>query len=329
VPMISGRALGHTGGTLDKLESIPGFRVNLSLAEFQAQVKKTGVAVISQSAELVPADKRLYALRDVTATVECVPLICASIMGKKLAEGIDALVLDVKFGRGALLREKARARDLAKAMVAIGRAMRKPVRAALTAMDQPLGRTVGNALEVAEAIASLRGEGPADLKEISFVLGEQMLLLAGLARSAPEARLQLEEALDSGAALAKFREVVIAQGGDPRVIDEPDRLPQARYQRALKSAAGGTVQDVDAWQVARAALELGAGRTQIEGKIDPAVGVSHLLKIGERVPPGGALCIVHADDESRLDHARTILAKAIIVGEGAASSPKLVEEIID
>ena len=329
VPMISGRALGHTGGTLDKLESIPGFRVNLGLAEFQAQVERIGVAIIGQSAELVPADKKLYALRDVTATVECVPLICASIMGKKLAEGIDALVLDVKFGRGAFMKEKAQARDLAMAMVAIGRAMRKPVRAVLTAMDQPLGRAVGNALEVAEAIAGLRGEGPADLKEVAFGLGEQMLLLAGLAVTAREARRQLEAALESGAALAKFREIVIAQGGDPRVTDEPARLPQARYQRPVKCARGGTVQAVDAWQVARVALELGAGRTLLEETIDPAVGVSRLLKVGESVPVGGNLCVVHANDERKLDHARAMLAKAITVGEGVASAPKLIDEILE
>ena len=328
VPMISGRGLGHTGGTLDKLESIAGFRTGLTLAEFQAQVGKIGVALIGQTAELAPADRKLYALRDATATVECIPLICASIMGKKLSEGIDALVLDVKFGCGAFMRDKARARELAAALIAIGAAVRKPVRAVLTSMEQPLGRTVGNALEVVESIACLRGEGPADVMEVTFALGEQMLLMGGAAQSAPEARQKLEAGIASGAALAKFREIVATQGGDAQVVDDPTRLPQARVQAPFTSSEGGFVRSVDAMGIALAALRLGAGRARAEDKVDPAVGVSHLVKIGEKVAPGGTLCVIHASNDAHLAEVRTILESAILVGETPGVAAKLIEEII-
>jgi pyrimidine-nucleoside phosphorylase len=328
VPMISGRGLGHTGGTLDKLESIAGFRVGLSLPEYRAQVEKVGVALIGQTADLAPADKKLYALRDVTATVESIPLICASILCKKLAEGIDALILDVKFGRGAFLPEKARARELAQAMVDLGRAMGKPVRAVLTAMDQPLGRAVGNALEVAESIACLRGEGPADVMEVTFALGEQMLLIAGAAGTAAAARQKLVAGLESGAALAKFREIVVAQGGDARMVDEPDRLPAAPQREPLVSPAGGWVRDVDARRVALATFRLGAGRARAEDKIDPAVGIDRLVKVGERVAPGGALCVIHSNGGPALAEARALLAEAIVVGDAPGTTPALIEEVI-
>jgi pyrimidine-nucleoside phosphorylase len=329
VPMISGRGLGHTGGTLDKLESIAGFRVSLTMAEYRAQVEKVGVALIGQTVELAPADKKLYALRDVTATVESIPLICASILCKKLAEGIDALVLNVTFGRGAFMAEKTRARELAVAMVDIGRAMGKPIRAVLTAMDEPLGRAVGNGLEVAESIACLRGQGPADLMEVTFVLGEQMLLLGGLAADAESAREKLEAGLASGAALAKFREIVVAQGGDARMVDDPSRLPAARWQEPLVCPAGGFVRDVDARVVARACLRLGAGRARAEDPIDPAVGVARLVKVGERVAPGGLLAMIHANDETALAAARALLSRAIVVGETPGTPLKLIDEVID
>jgi pyrimidine-nucleoside phosphorylase len=328
VPMISGRGLGHTGGTLDKLESIAGFRVALSLAEYREQIGKIGVALIGQTADLAPADRKLYALRDVTGTVESVPLICASILSKKMTEGIDALILDVKFGRGALLPEKPRAIALARALVEIGRAMGKPVRAVLTAMDQPLGRAVGNALEVAESISCLRGEGPADVMEVTFALGEQMLMLVGAAGSAAEARLKLAGGLASGAALAKFREIVVAQGGDVRMVDEPSLLPASRLRERLLAPAGGFVRDVDARGVALAALRLGAGRAHAGDKIDPAVGIDRLVKIGERVAPGSALCVIHANDEAALAEAQSMLAQAITVGDTPGAAPKLVDEII-
>ncbi|MFA6286678.1 MAG: thymidine phosphorylase [Opitutaceae bacterium] len=328
VPMISGRGLGHTGGTLDKLEAIPGFRTGLSMDEYRAQVDKVGCALIGQTKELAPADKKLYALRDVTATVECLPLICASIMCKKLAEGIDALVLDVKFGAGAFMKDKADARALAQAMVDIGNTMGKPTRALLTAMDQPLGRAVGNALEVAESVACLRGEGPADLMEVTYALGEQMLLLAGTVKTTAEARMQLENSISSGGALAKFREIVTAQGGDGCVIDDPVRLPQARFRAEVKSATGGYVQSVGAMEIALAALKLGAGRVKAEDAVDHAVGFSALVKIGERVPPGGVIAVVHANDEAKLVGARESVAQAVRFSAAPVEAPRLVDEVI-
>ena len=328
VPMISGRALGHTGGTLDKLESIPGFRVNLSFAAFRAQVEKIGLALIGQTAELAPADKKLYALRDVTGTVECVPLICASILSKKLAEGTQVLVGDVKFGRGAFMRDKTKARELAQALVSTAKAMGTPMRAVLTAMDERLGRAVGNALEVAESIDCLKGCGPADTMEVTYALGEQMLLLAKVATTREDARKKLEASIASGAALQKFRELVAAQGGDARVADEPSRLPPAKFQVPHAAPHAGFVADVDALGVALAAVRLGAGRTKADDTIDHAVGLSGLLKIGERVETGAPLCVIHANDPQALGEAKTMMAKAITIGDAVGVTSKLIAEII-
>jgi pyrimidine-nucleoside phosphorylase len=328
VPMISGRGLGHSGGTLDKLESIPGFRVNLSMAEYRSQVERIGLCLIGQTAELAPADKKLYALRDVTATVECIPLICASILSKKLAEGIDVLVLDVKFGRGAFMKDKPKARELAQALVSVSTAMGKPTRAVLTAMDEPLGRAVGNAVEVAESIDCLRGNGPADTMEVTYALGEQMLLLAKVVQTSEEARARLQRSISSGVALTKFREMVVAQGGDARVMDEPTRLPQARIQETLVAQRAGFVCDVDAMGIALAALRLGAGRAKAEDKVDHAVGVSDLVKVGEYVENGAPLCRIHANGEDALAEAKAMLAKVIVVGDERVIPPKLVEEIL-
>lgn len=328
VPMISGRGLGHSGGTLDKLESIPGFRTDLSLEAYREQVARIGCALIGQTKDLAPSDKKLYALRDVTATVECIPLICGSILSKKLAEGIDALVLDVKFGRGAFMKTKAEARQLADALVSVGRAGGKKVRALLTAMEEPLGRAVGNALEVEESIACLRGEGPADVMEVTYALGAQMLLLGGVAEDVTEAEAKLREVVANGKALAKFKEIVAAQGGDARVADEPERLPQARIQSPLSALVDGYVADVDAMGVALAALRLGAGRARAEDKIDPAVGVSGLVKTGERVLAGAPLCVIHANDESALTEAKAMLSKAIILGASRRGAPRLIDEVI-
>lgn len=328
VPMISGRGLGHSGGTLDKLESIPGFRTDLSLADYAAQVARIGCALIGQTKDLAPSDKKLYALRDVTATVECIPLICGSILAKKLAEGIDALVLDVKFGRGAFMKTLADARRLADALVQVGRANGKKVHALLTAMEQPLGRTVGNALEVAESIACLRGEGPADTMEVTCALGAHMLMLGGVAKDEADAHAQLRRAIASGAALAKFREIVAAQGGDVRTIDDPKLLPQAKWQVPLAAPQSGFVQDVDAMGVAMAALRLGAGRARAEDKVDPAVGISHLVKIGERVEAGAPLCVIHANDAQALAAAQTMLAGEITVGETAPPATPLIAEVL-
>ena len=328
VPMISGRGLGHTGGTLDKLESIPGFRVNLSMAEYRAELEQVGLSLIGQTAELAPSDKKLYALRDVTATVECIPLICGSILAKKLAEGIDVLVLDVKFGRGAFMKDKAKARELAQALVSVATAMGKPTRAVMTAMEQPLGRNVGNALEVIESIECLRGRGPADTMEVTYALGEQMLVLAGVARTATEARAALERSISSGAALEKLRAMIVAQGGDARVVDQPERLPQAKFKVALAASRAGFVQDVDAMGVALAALRLGAGRVKATDGVDHAVGFSELVKVGERVAAGAALCVIHANDEAGLAAAREMVGRAIVVGDAAGLTPKLIDEVI-
>jgi pyrimidine-nucleoside phosphorylase len=328
VPMISGRGLGHTGGTLDKLESIPGFRVNLSLADYRRQLERIGLALIGQTADLAPADKKLYALRDVTGTVESIPLICGSILSKKLAEGIDVLVLDVKFGRGAFMKDKAKAKELAAALVSVAKAMGKPTRAVLTAMDQPLGRTVGNALEVLESIECLKGRGPADTMEVTYALGEQMLVLAGAGGTAAEARRRLEASIGSGAALQKLREMIAAQGGDAAIIDEPSRLPRARVQVAVPAPRAGFVVDVDAMAVALAALRLGAGRAKAEDQIDHAVGISDLVKIGERIEAGAPLCVIHANDEKSCAEAKAQLASAISISDVRGAAPQLIDELI-
>ena len=328
VPMISGRGLGHTGGTLDKLESIPGFRVNLTMAEYRAELETIGLSLIGQTAELAPSDKKLYALRDVTATVECIPLICGSILAKKLAEGIDVLVLDVKFGRGAFMKEKSQARELALALVSVATAMGKPTRAILTAMEQPLGRAVGNALEVAESIECLKGRGPADTMEVTYALAEQMLVLAGVAQTATEARAALALSISSGAALEKFRAMITAQGGDARVVDEPARLPQAKFKVALAAPRAGFVQEVDAMGVALAALRLGAGRVKAADGVDHAVGFSELVKVGEPVAAGATLGVIHANDTDALAAAQVMLAQAIRVGDVAGTTPALIDELI-
>ncbi|MFH1496356.1 MAG: thymidine phosphorylase [Verrucomicrobiota bacterium] len=322
VPMISGRGLGHTGGTLDKLESIPGFRTGLTLDEYREQVVAVGCALIGQTKDLAPADKKLYALRDVTATVACLPLICASIMCKKLAEGIDALVLDVKFGRGAFMQTLPEARALAQAMCDIGNAMGKPTRALLTRMDQPLGRAVGNAVEVAESLACLRGEpGAEDLMEVTYALGSEMLCLAKVAKDAQEAESMLREVVANGKALEKFREIIRAQGGDPAAP-----LPAARIRKTVTASSSGHVQSVDAMAVALAALDLGAGRRAAEDTIDHAVGFTRIAKVGERVEPGDVLLEIHANDETRLAAAKERLADAFVIGADPVDVPALVVE---
>jgi pyrimidine-nucleoside phosphorylase len=328
VPMISGRGLGHTGGTLDKLESIPGFRVGLSLAEYAAQVGRVGCSLIGQTRDLAPADKKLYALRDVTATVECLPLICASIMSKKMAEGIDALVLDVKVGRGAFMKTLPEARALAEAMCEIGNAMGRPTRAHITRMEQPLGRAVGNAVEVTESIACLRGEpGAEDLMEVTYALGAEMLILGKVATDAAEARAKLENVIASGAALEKFREIVAAQGGDPRVCDDPvGVLPRAKFTAEARASRAGFVTEVDAMAVALGALRLGAGRVKAEDSVDHAVGFTRLTKVGERVAAGDVLGVIHASREDQLEEARAWLEDAVAIDDAAPESEPLIVE---
>jgi pyrimidine-nucleoside phosphorylase len=294
VPMICGRGLGHTGGTLDKLEAIPGFRVALSLERFEQIVRDVGVAVVGQTDELAPADRRIYALRDVTATVESIPLIVASILSKKLAENIDALVLDVKVGCGAFMRDRRSATALARALVQVGTRAGVRVDALLTDMNVPLGLTVGNALETREAINVLRGGGPADVRELTFRLGERMLVSGGLEKRARDARRRLENELSSGAALECFARMVRAQGGDTRVVDDPRRFAAAPAQLAVTAPRSGFVTRCDARELGWTAVALGAGRTRADQKIDPRVGIELRVKPGARVERGETLAVLHA-----------------------------------
>ena len=313
VPMISGRGLGHTGGTLDKLQSIPGFRVALTLAEARRQVEALGVAMLGQTDEIAPADRKLYALRDATGTVDAIPLMAASIMSKKLAEGLDGLVLDVKRGSGAFLPDLEDGLALARTMVRLGGERRCPTVALLTAMDRPLGRSCGNALEVAESIAALRGEGPADLMEIVLQLGCEMVLLAKVEGSRAAARARLQEAIDSGSAFEKFREVVAAQGGDPRVVDSPDRLPQAPVVEEHVAHDAGFVETVEPRRIGEAVVAMGGGRQKMEDEVDPAVGVVLRVVPGMRIEAGAPLATIHARDEAGLAVARSALSAAIVV----------------
>jgi pyrimidine-nucleoside phosphorylase len=330
VPMMSGRGLGHTGGTLDKLESIPGFKVQLSVAEFRTILQQVGTAMIGQTPQVVPADRKLYALRDVTGTVECIPLICASIMSKKLAEGIDALLLDVKFGRGAFMKRKEDALALARAMVGTGRDAGKPVRALLTAMDQPLGRAAGHTTEVIESIECLKGRGPADLMEVTLALTGHMLILGGLARDLDEANTKMDAAIRSGAALQKFREMCTAQGGDARVVDDYAILPAAKRQAAVVAPAGtlGFVSAVDALKCGHAIMALGGGRAAVTDKVDHTVGITDLIKIGEPVSPGTRLCILHSNDEARAARAEALIREAITFSPAAPRPEPLVQDLI-
>jgi pyrimidine-nucleoside phosphorylase len=324
VPMMSGRGLGHSGGTVDKLESIPGFRTMLTLAEYRAQLERIGCALITQTAEVAPLDRRLYALRDVTATVEAIPLIASSIMSKKLAEGIDALVLDVKEGNGAFLPEPAQADALARTMIEIGARYDTPVVALVTAMDRPLGHAIGNALEVEEAVLALRGGGPADLRAVTVALAAEMLVLGGVAATVGDARSRAEAALDDGSALEVFRAVVEAQGGNPAVVDDPALLPQAPVRRVVEADRAGTVTAMDVRAIGRAAVELGAGRLALGDTIDPAVGFHLTIKPGDRVGAGDAIATVYAADATGAARAATELRAAIDIGEGEALPLRLV-----
>ncbi|TVR51904.1 MAG: thymidine phosphorylase [Puniceicoccaceae bacterium] len=329
VPMISGRSLGHTGGTLDKLEAIPGFRTDLEADEFERQVARIGCAMIGQTAELAPADRILYGLRDATATVECIPLICASILSKKLAEGIDALVLDVKCGRGAFMKSREDARRLARTMVEVGRQLGKPATALITRMDEPLGRAAGNAVEVRETIACLRGGGPSDLMEVTYALGVEMLAAAGVGEDVADRRRRLESVLDSGQALDRFRALIEAQGGNPAVADDPDLLPRAGAVREVRysGAQSAVVRAVDALAVGECAVLLGAGRKRESDAVDPAAGVDALVRAGERVEPGDVLCRLHAADTKRLDEGEQRLGDAFAFGDPEPAASLILERI--
>jgi pyrimidine-nucleoside phosphorylase len=296
VPMVSGRGLGHTGGTLDKLESIPGFRVDIDLTAYRRIARECGLVLAGQTAEIAPADRVLYALRDATATVESIPLITASILSKKLAEGIDALVLDVKCGDGAFMKREEDARALAASMTSIGRALGKPVQALLTRMDEPLGRTVGNALEVKESIACLRGEGPADLMEVTLELAAEMLVVGGAAADITAACNRCRSAIADGSALDRLRRVIAAQGGEPRVCDDPDGvLPQARAVTPFLADRAGFVTRLAAWPVGQASMLLGAGRETVTSPIDPAAGIVLVRSSGDAVASGDVIAELHHD----------------------------------
>ncbi len=317
VPMVSGRSLGHTGGTLDKLESIPGFRTALGRRRFREVLAATGCAMSGQSAALCPADRKLYALRDVTATVESIPLISASIMSKKLAEGIDALVLDVKTGTGAFMARPSEARRLARSMIRIGDGFGTPVVAFVTGMWEPLGTAVGNSVEVVEALEALKGKWRPDLEEVTLALGEEMLVLVGLAGSRTRARRRLVRAIESGAALDVFRRIVIAQGGDARVVDDYRRLPAAKHTREVRAPSSGYVAGIDALVVGRLGIDLGIGRRRLGDRVDHAAGFRFRKKVGDRVEKGELLAEVLSSNRQRGEGVATGLARCIRVSRSA------------
>ncbi|MES2124762.1 MAG: thymidine phosphorylase [Gemmatimonadota bacterium] len=314
VPMMSGRGLGHTGGTLDKLEAIPGFRTGLSLRDAEAQVRRIGAAMLGQTEEIAPADRRLYALRDVTATVESIPLISASIMSKKLAEGLTGLVLDVKIGSGAFLPEESRALELARTMIALGEARGCPTVALVTAMDRPLGVACGNALEVVESIQGLKGEGPADLMEVVLALGAEMLMLAGLDATPAAARAKLMDSIDSGAALDVLRRLIEAQGGNPAVVDDPALLPRAPIQHELRADGDGIVALVEPRALGRVIIELGGGRRVASDDVLPDVGLEVFAKPGTTVRRGDILAVIHARSAQAASAAAASVREAITIG---------------
>jgi len=328
VPMMSGRGLGHTGGTLDKLEAIPGFRTGLTDAEYRSQLASIHQAMIGQSADIVPADRKLYSLRDVTGTVESIPLICASILSKKLAEGIDSLVLDVKCGLGAFMKTEAEARQLAESLVAISASMGKPTTALLTRMDEPLGRMIGNSLEVIESIDCLRGEGPDDLMEVTYALCAEMLILGGVQSTQEDALAALKSAIDSGAALDGFRALVEAQGGDAGVVDDYTRLPLTEKTKdiSLPNESPMFIAGLDARSFGDAACLLGAGRVSTDSVIDPAVGIELLKKVGDPVQPGEPIARIHYQDTASLEAAEARLQTAIKLSEQA---PDVLPMVID
>jgi pyrimidine-nucleoside phosphorylase len=328
VPMMSGRALGHTGGTLDKLESIPGFRTSLTAEEFEKQLSELGLCFIGQTDRLAPADRKLYALRDVTATVESIPLISSSIMSKKLAEGVDALVLDVKVGSGAFMKKQVDARRLAQMMVGIGRRMDKRVQALITDMSQPLGYAVGNALEVMEASQTLQNAGPTDLTKLSIELAARMIYLGKKAASLEEARRLAEEKLVDGSGYKKFKQVVAAQGGNPQALDKFELLPNATGMREVASPRGGYVSSINAEDIGAASNMIGAGRDKKEDAIDPAVGIILEVKAGEKVDAGSVLCRLYYTKEDRVEEAAEMVEDAFRISAQKPEERELILEVV-
>jgi pyrimidine-nucleoside phosphorylase len=328
VPMISGRALAHTGGTLDKLEAIPGFRTNLSLDEFRDVLKRCGLALIGQTKEIAPADRKLYALRDLTATVPFRPFMCASIMSKKLAEGIDGLVLDVKTGAGAFMREFEDARKLAEMMASTGRAMGKRVVGLITDMNQPLGRWVGNGVETMEAIETLRGDLEGDFAELCLELAARMLIAGGVESDLETACDKAIDAITSGRALERFRACIEAQGGDPRVLDDTKLLPQADQQRVITAGRAGFITGVETDEVGRVVMDWGGGRLRLEDRIDHAVGLRLHAKIGDQVNADDPLVTAYYNDESKFEEMSARLRTAYRIGESAPKSEPLIKAIV-
>jgi pyrimidine-nucleoside phosphorylase len=329
VPMISGRGLGHTGGTLDKLESIPGFRTDLALSRFQRNLADIGICMIGQTKEIAPADRRLYALRDVTGTVNSIPLITASILSKKLAEGADALVFDVKAGNGAFMPNQDQAILLAKSLIQIARRFKRKAVALITDMNEPLGEAVGNSIEVIEAIQALKGKWPEDLMAVTFALGTHMLVLGRKAKNLKQAEKNLEEALKSGKALDKFKQMVRRQGGNPKVVDDYRLLPWAKYKIAVESEQTGHVRSIDTLKIGLSVQKLGAGRERVDSEIDPGVGFLIKKKVGDRVKEGETLALVFCNDLKKGRWAKQEIKGAYQIGKGKTKRLKKVLFLVD
>lgn len=328
VAKMSGRGLGHTGGTVDKLESIPGFRTHLSLGQLIETVKRTGAAIVGQTGNLVPADKKLYALRDVTATVDSIPLIASSIMSKKIASGCDALVLDVKVGSGAFMKKLGDARSLAKLMLDMGTAMGIKVSAVLSSANQPLGRAVGNALEVKEAVETLKGSGPDDVEEVCLEIASQMLLAGGQTHDRDSAFIQVKEALATGRALKKFQEMIQAQGGNPQVVEDEKLLPQGEFSHEVLSSISGFVQEIDTEKVGMAAVYLGAGRSRKEDAVDHGAGLIIHKKIGDWVAEKDSLATLYFNQQVDPEPAAELIKKAMGIGREKPGQEPLIFEIL-
>jgi len=328
VPMISGRSLAHSGGTLDKLESIPGFRTDLSLAEYRATLERVGVALIGQTTEIAPADKKLYALRDVTATVPCRPLMAASIMSKKMAEGISGLVLDVKTGSGAFMKDQADATALAHLMIVIARFMGKEAVALITDMNQPLGRAVGNSLEVIESLETLQGRGPADFNDLCRELAAEMLVLGRASTDVEDGRKLYDKLIANGAALEKMREIIEAQHGDARVVDDYSLLPRAHDERRVLAGRSGFVRAIDAEAVGRASMLLGAGRARLDTPIDASVGLEIKARISDEVTPESELAVLYFNDSSSADEAAPVITQAFTIAREHVAPPSLIKLVL-
>lgn len=326
-PMISGRGLGHTGGTLDKLEAIPGYDVDETVDQFIKQVSEHGTAIISATKDVAPADRKIYALRDVTSTVESIPLIASSIMSKKLASGTNALVLDVKTGNGAFMKTEERARKLAETLVAIGRQNNVPCVAYLTDMNQPLGYAIGNANEIKESIAVLRGEGPEDVTELTLILGAEMLVLAGISKTTAQARAILEDHIKDGSALAAFKQLITDQGGDASIVDHPEKLPQADGQVDVIAQASGYITAIETNELGLASVKIGGGRAKKDDIVDPAVGIMMHKKLGDAVKTGEPLATLYVNTEAPEEVQAQVL-NSFTIGETKPELPPLIHEVI-